>query len=153
MLPVNFPPECNPSFKMLSQSFYSHTKYKESDEYEESLRQFTLDCHYRRFLGKTQKGFFISGFIRYANLRGTKGSGWYNDYEEPKRSTENKIGIGCGSGFRIFSEMGLYWGVSLNIGVYLIGENDILNEYEFFLFDNDSIIIFNFELLKFGWAF
>ncbi|MDP8314309.1 MAG: DUF3575 domain-containing protein [Candidatus Celaenobacter antarcticus] len=148
--------------------FYSHVKYKDEDEYEESLRQFTLDCHYRRFLGKTQKGFYISGFIRYANIRGTKlgdwDNYWYNGYEEPKRSTENKIGIGFGIGYRIFSHMGIYWGVSLNIGIYLIGENYIFTEDDFFLlgkfkpdtvslFDNDSIIIFNFELLKFGWAF
>ena len=135
--------------------FYYHIKNEVDNEYEESLRQFTLDCHYRRFLGKTQKGFYISGFIRYANIRGTKENGWYNGYEELNLSTENKIGIGFGFGYRIFSEMGLYWGVSLNIGIYLIGENYIFDEdplpfvYPF----DDSIIIFNCELLKFGWAF
>ena len=136
--------------------YFSHLKYKGDEEYdEEYIRQFTFDCHYRRFLGKTQKGFYISGFIRYANIRGTKENGWYNGYEELNLSTENKIGIGFGFGYRIFSEMGLYWGVSLNIGIYLIGENYIFDEdplpfvYPF----DDSIIIFNCELLKFGWAF
>jgi len=132
--------------------FYSHTKNEVDDEYIESLQQFTLDCHYRKFLGKAQKGLFISGFIKYANIRGTKEDDWYN-YEDPKHSIENKIGIGFGIGYRIFSEMGLYWGISINIGRYIIGENDIFDEDEFFLFDNDIAMIYNFELLKFGWAF
>ena len=49
--------------------------------------------------------------------------------------------------------MGIYWGVSINIGRYIIGENDIFDEDEFFLFDNDIAMIYNLELLKFGWAF
>ena len=132
--------------------FYSHGKRKVENEYVESLRQFTLDCHYRKFLGKTQNGFYVSGFTRYANIRGTKEDDWYN-YEEPKHSIENKIGIGFGIGYRIFSEIGIYWGISISIGKYIIGENDIFDNDELFLFDNDIDMIYNLELLKFGWAF
>ena len=67
-------------------------------------------------------------------------------------SSENKLGIGIGIGYRKFSYKGFYWGTSLNLGRYFLGEN---GKYigEFLWYDNDSEIILNFELLKFGWAF
>ena len=129
------------------------------------LQQFILDCHYRRFLGKTQKGFYISGFIRYANLRGMKKEDLYNychsGGEEPKLIPENKLGIGFGIGYRIFSHKGFYWGVSLNIGRYFIGENNIfyhkwydpVGPEDLLYPTNDVGIIYSFELFKFGWAF
>ena len=137
--------------------FYSNTSSSDEDCFwdAEYIRQFTLDCHYRYFLGNTQKGFYISGFIRYANLRGYLGSGWdygYGYENEPVKETENKLGIGVGIGFRIFSYKGFYWGTSFNIGRYLIGENNkFYSDYSGY--DNDNEIILNFELLKFGWAF
>ncbi|MBC8527098.1 MAG: hypothetical protein H8D22_09655 [Candidatus Cloacimonetes bacterium] len=133
--------------------FYSNPKSNLYDD--NNIRQFTLDCHYRRFLGNTQNGFYISGFIRYANLRGYLGS-WidYFDDEENEmiKDTENKIGIGIGIGFRKFSYKSFYWGTSLNLGRYFVGENDKFRG-EFLWYDNDNEVIFNFELLKFGWAF
>ena len=118
-----------------------------------SLRQITLDCHYRKFLGNSLNKFYISGFMRYANLKGYSGCICYKDRDEDYiTSTENKIGIGIGVGYRIFSYSGFYWGTSLSLGRYIIGKN---NKFygNFSIFDNDSEIIFNFELLKFGWAF
>lgn len=134
--------------------YFSNFKDKGDWEYDEEYkRQFTLDCHYRIFFGLTQKGFYFSGFIRYANLCGTKGEYSYYEYVL-KRSTENKIGIGFGFGYRVFSQKGLYWGVSLSIGRYFIGENDIFEEEGDLLlpFDDHEMIVI-FELLKFGWAF
>lgn len=133
--------------------FYSNPKSDYSDE--NNIRQFTLDCHYRKFLGKTQNGFYISGFIRYANIRGYLGSWldyWDDEVNEMVKDTENKIGIGIGIGFRTFSYKGFYWGTSLNLGRYFIGENCKFRG-NFLWYDNDEEIIFNFELLKFGWAF
>ena len=134
--------------------FYSNPSSNDEDEYcnEEYIRQFTLDCHYRYFLGNTQKGFYISGFTRYANLRGYLDTYDPWDGEEGVKDTENKLGLGVGIGYRIFSYKGFYWGTSLNLGRYLIGKNN-----KFYSgyggYNNDSEIIFNFELLKFGWAF
>lgn len=128
--------------------FYSNTVND-----EEYIRQFTLDCHYRYFLGNTQKGFYISGFIRYANIRGYLGSWldcWY--YEVNEIDTENKIGIGIGIGFRTFSHKGFYWGTSLNLGGYYIGENCKFRGHGLW-YDNDEEVIIIFEILKFGWAF
>lgn len=107
----------------------------------------SLDCHYRRFLGNTQNGFYISGFVRYANVKG-----WIDDDEGEKLHTENKFGIGIGIGRRIFSYKGFYWGTSLSLGRYIIGKNDIFGgDIWEDSFDLELIIIF--ELLKFGWAF
>ncbi len=129
--------------------FYHEPQYSD-EEYEEDfdiVRKFSLDCHYRRFLGNTQNGFYISGFIRYANVKG-----WIDDNEGEKLHTENKFGIGIGIGRRIFSYKGFYWGTSLNLGRYIIGKNDIFGVG---ILDGsfDSELIITFELLKFGWAF
>ncbi|MEA3475704.1 MAG: hypothetical protein U9R23_04605 [Candidatus Cloacimonadota bacterium] len=139
--------------------FYSNPENKWGIEWYDEinyLRQFTLDCHYRRFLGHSQNGFYISGFVRYANIRGYEyyywGDGKDDDSVNSKMSSENKLGIGIGIGYRIFSCKGFYWGTSLNLGRYFFGEND---RYigQFLWYDNDNEVIFNFELLKFGWAF
>jgi len=135
--------------------FYSDPVNKWDAEYiddKNSLRQITLDCHYRKFLGNSLNKFYISGFVRYANLKGYEGS-WFDDKDsEPVVSTENKIGIGIGVGYRIFSYSGFYWGTSISLGRYIIGENGKFYG-DFFWYDNDNEIIFNFEFLKFGYAF
>jgi len=135
--------------------YYSHPEFNWDDDWEveeDKLQQFTLDCHYRRFLGNTQNGFYISGFIRYANLRGYEGYCYYWGDDNHKKSTENKLGVGIGVGYRKFSYKGFYWGTSLNLGRYIIGENDKFKG-EFFEYDNDNEVVYSFELLKFGWAF
>jgi hypothetical protein len=127
--------------------------YNNSDN--SPIRQITLDCQYRKFLGNTQTGFFITGFIRYANLHGEYGDWWdiqgWND-EDNGIGTENKVGIGFGFGYRKFSYKGFYWGTSLNLGRYLIGESDLFKSSPLW-YDNDSEFIFNFEFFKFGYAF
>jgi hypothetical protein len=119
------------------------------------LNDFTIDCHYRYFLGNTQNGLYLSGFVRYANLKG-----YFGENDSPftdneilnVKGSENKIGIGVGVGYRKFSYKGLYWGTSLSFGRYFIGENDKF--YGSFLsYDDDNKIIIDFEFFKFGWAF
>ena len=133
---------------------YSNTTVKWHDEFTEdtSLRQITLDCHYRKFLGNSLNKFYISGFIRYANLKGYKGEGWFKgSRDESEMTTENKIGIGIVVGYRIFSYSGFYWGASLSLGKYIIGKNGIFrNEV---LYDNDGELIYSVEFFKFGYAF
>jgi hypothetical protein len=114
---------------------------------------FTLDCHYRYFLGNTQNGFYLSGFTRYANLNGTTGTQYtlLTENTPGPRETENKLGLGAGLGYRYFSYKGFYWGSSLSIGRYIIGKN---NKFTSGFFGNDdSEYIIDMELLKFGWAF
>jgi hypothetical protein len=122
---------------------------KESNE----LSEFTIDCHYRYFLGNSQNGFYLSGFVRYAYLEGVTGENvLFDNRIYGVKGTENKIGIGFGIGFRKFSYRGLYWGASLSFGRYFIGRNDRFAG-EFLLIDDDNEIIVDIELLKFGWAF
>jgi len=134
--------------------FYSHPTVKWHDEFlqDYSIRQITLDCHYRKFLGNSLNKFYIAGFLRYANLKGYEGEGLIKCKDvDVKMSTENKIGIGISIGYRVFSYAGFYWGTSLNVGKYIIGKNNkFRNE---FLYDNDSEIIYNIECFKFGYAF
>ncbi len=133
--------------------FYSDPTVKWDDEYIEdnSIRQITLDCHYRKFLGNSLNKFYISGFVRYANLNGYEGSYWFKGKDDdPVKSTENKIGVGIGVGYRIFSYSGFYWGTSISLGRYIIGEN---GKFSNTIWDNDNDMIFNFECFKFGWAF
>jgi len=128
--------------------------YSNPDE-KEDLNEFTIDCHVRYFLGNSQNGFYISGFTRYAHLEGYLGDSGLHLFEDEtvgKRSTENKIGVGVGVGFRKFSYKGLYWGMSLNFGKYIYGEN---NKFygSFLSLDDDEKTIVDFEFLKFGYAF
>ncbi|MFH1008004.1 MAG: hypothetical protein V1800_10975 [Candidatus Latescibacterota bacterium] len=129
--------------------------YYSSPEDPKDLKELTIDCHYRNFLGNTQNGFYLSGFVRYAHLKGYLGNDdlYLSDDELiDAKSSENKIGIGVGMGYRKFSYKGLYWGTSLSLGRYFIGRNDQF--YGSFLsYDDDSKIIVDFEFLKFGWAF
>lgn len=116
----------------------------------------TVDAHYRNFLGTTRRGFYLAGFTRLAALRGTEGRDyefiWDNTSAVNKRSSELKLGLGFGIGYRIFSKSGLYWGTSLSIGRYLIGESDKYVDNTF-LADDDAELIVDFELLKFGLLF
>jgi len=135
--------------------FYSNPKIEWDDYYygdNESVRQILIDCHYRKFLGNSLNKFYIAGFIRYANLNGYKDSYYEDNDDELKKSTEHKIGLGISVGYRIFSYSGFYWGMSVNVGKYFIGENNIFRD-QFLYSDNDSEVIFNIEFFKFGYAF
>ena len=112
----------------------------------------TLDVHYRKFLGDTVKGFYISGFTRMTHINGVIGSDYdyYDeDSEEAKHGVETKFGVGVGIGYRIFSRDNIYWGMSLSVGRNIFGKNDkFIGAY----FD-DSELIKDLEFLKFGYSF
>ena len=118
------------------------------------LKEFTIDCHFRYFLGNTQDGFYISTFARYAHLEGYKGTNdlIFDNNRFKEKRVENKLGIGVGIGYRIFSYKGFYWGTSTSFGRFFVGDN---NQFygSFLALDDDEKFIFDFELLKFGYAF
>jgi len=124
-------------------------------EDQRDLNVLTVDCHFRYFLGNTQNGFYVSAFTRLAFLNGYLGEDdyWFGDNDIPTtKSSEQKIGFGVGLGYRIFSYKGLYWGTSLSFGRYVIGENDKFRNDSLNL-DDDGEFIYDFEFLKFGFAF
>jgi len=118
------------------------------------LKELTIDCHFRYFLGNTQNGLYISVFTRYAYLKGylADNDDLFDTGHTGIRDTEHKLGLGVGVGYRIFSYKGIYWGTSLSFGRYLIGKNDKFYS-NFVSFDDDSKQIVDFEFLKFGIAF
>lgn len=112
----------------------------------------TMDIHYRKFLGDTMNGFYLSGFVRSAYLEGELfdwSSNNYDNNDEKEYGSEFKLGVGFGFGYRIFSKSGIYWGTSLSLGRYLIGQN---NQFYYSDLDDTGFII-DFELLKFGYGF
>lgn len=109
-----------------------------------TYESFTVDLHYRKFLRHNLDGFYLSGFTRFAHLSGTLLENWPQD-----KGSESKLGVGFGIGYRIFSATGWYWGASLSLGRYFVGEAE-----RFDLGDvDDSDFIIDVEFFKFGYAF
>lgn len=130
--------------------FYSAEKEEGSGA--ERFTVSTLDVHYRQYLGETLNGFYLSGFGRFASLKGVTGEDQFIFTTSTGSSgSENKFGVGVGFGSRIFSKTGLYFGTSLSIGKYIVGKNDKF-AYDNLFYDDKEVII-DIELLKFGYAF
>ena len=109
----------------------------------------TLDVHYRKFLGQTTNGFYISGFGRLASLSGrledrvVEGN-VINGVED----SQLKFGVGIGIGYRIFSADHWYWGTSLSLGRYAAEGDRFVNSNI-----DDADYIIDIELFKFGYSF
>ncbi len=115
---------------------------------EGSARSITLDAHFRKFLGRTMNGFYLSGFVRGVTLKGVLEDGSGNKH------SENKLGMGFGVGYRIFSASNYYWGTSLSVGRYMIGDSDIYEDTYGPSYDlDDSEAIIDVEFFKFGYSF
>jgi len=120
--------------------------YGRSESGSARLTAVLADAHYRYFLGAVRNGFYISTFARYAHLAGTLaapgGAGGHGK--------EDKLGVGFGIGYRIFSKPGPYWGASLSLGRYVVGRGDVFAADDF---GDDMDLIADVEMLKVGWAF
>lgn len=110
---------------------------------------FTLDLHYRKFLGETQNGFYLSAFTRTAYLE-------YNHYffdQSPDTFRDTRLGLGAGLGYRIYSSKRLYWGFSFNMGKFLIYKEPTNFGSFDLLIGTTSNLIMDIEFFKFGYAF
>jgi len=107
-----------------------------------------MDFQYKQYLsGEIGNGIYFGGFGRWSNLEG-------NLRNSNTHVTENKFGIGGSIGYRTFNFFGyesLYWGVGLNLGTYLVGDNDIFDN-DFLLFGDKQYIV-DIEFFKFGLSF
>lgn len=108
-------------------------------------RLFTMDAHYRKFLGKHQNGFYLSGGMRFAHVEGKEWD-WLSDNNITVKT--NKVGMMFGIGYRYFSKSGFYWGTSLSVGRYFNGNHHIDTAG----LDGTKYIV-DVELLKFGFTF
>ena len=110
--------------------FAYRTYLRNNDVGEKKVRIYSfLDAQYRFFLGKHRIGRWIGTGLRFCS-------------DEDNEGSYNKGGVSFGFGTRIFSEKGWYWGSSLYIGKYYFGKKD-----------RGPSAFYNFELLKFGFAF
>lgn len=136
--------------------YYMSSPDEDDDIYKDAFSLLTADMHYRQFLGRTQNGFFLSGFGRLARLEGYQGKwldGIFGDSTiEDKRTSLLKFGAGVGLGYRIFSHRGLYWGSSISLGRYFNGGENRFRGGFGSMYDDGEIIV-DIELFKFGWAF
>ena len=110
---------------------FSYRTYQRKNELGEKEERYLtyLDAQYRFFLGKHRIGRWIGTGLRYC-------------LDEDNEGSYSKGGIAFGVGTRMFSERGWYWGSSIYLGKYYFGEKN----------RGDSAF-FQFELLKFGFAF
>jgi hypothetical protein len=110
---------------------------------DDDYKQQTIDVHYRQFINDSIGGFYYSGFARFAKLEGESGNGY---------TKLTKAGLGAGIGFRLFHKSSFYWGASLSLGAYLLGDNDQFT-HNLFVATDDSRVIVDIELFKFGYTF
>ena len=131
---------------------FEYIDRKDTEWYDDILdyNRFTLDCQPRVFLRGTQKGFYFSTGLRYTYEYGIDDD-LYCDTDEIKYYSNNKIGVSFGIGYRYFSPIGLYWGVSLFGGRYFTDTDIWIDNLSGVNLNPD--IFFTIELLKFGYAF
>ena len=108
-----------------------------------------LGLHYRRYLTGKVGGIYTSVGLRY-NYAYLKTE---NYYEDDKTRIINRLGIGFGAGYRIYSDDRLYWGIGVLIGGYYIGRDisDTMNISTIFTREESAFI--KIQLLKVGFAF
>jgi len=131
---------------------FEYIDTKDTDFYDDvtDYNRFTIDIQPRLFLKGIQKGFYFSAGIRYTYEYGMDDD-LYWDTDKIKYYTNNKIGISFGIGYRYFSPIGLYWGVSLFGGKYFTDTDIWL--YNASTFSMNPEMFLTIELLKFGYAF
>jgi hypothetical protein len=115
------------------------------------------DLVYLRFLGNYQGGFYISGGIRYTYIYTRRD---YNNFKEllilnlPTYSgyvNNRNIGMMMGFGFLHFSHSGFYYGIGLELGLYLHRDKDIDLEGVDMITNGGGIL--DVDLLKIGFTF
>ncbi|MGH7599972.1 MAG: hypothetical protein ACREOI_26760 [bacterium] len=113
---------------------------------------FSVDSHYRHFLGRHQGGFYLSASMRYQYLHGREDTDeipFLSIDTNGEKITLHKLGAGFGIGYRYFSRSGIYWGTSLTVGRYFTGTDKQIQRID--LLNGKGYI--DVELLKFGIAF
>ena len=131
----------------------------------DSLTTKSIDMHYRKFYDNQLNGFYMSAFARVAHFDGyvyTHNNSLpapSSEIDKPSYQRSSKefkklrFGLGIGLGYRIFSQnKRLYWGAGMILGRYIDDTDyDLVNDGGFFA-ENTPIIV-DAELLKFGYAF
>ncbi len=128
-----------------------NTKVGSYKEDKTPLVNKSIDLHYRKYISDELNGLYFSGFTRLSHFDGAR----YIDGSNIKTKRFNKlrIGFGVGIGYRILPNNGrTYWGVGLIVGRYIDNKSYSLVNNGVSATD-DSPIIIDAELLKFGYSF
>jgi len=132
--------------------FELYTAYGEDSTYAgKNLETSTTDLHVRKYTSGKIGGVYLSAFTRLSHMDGVL----RDDYRAAKIS---KLGLGVGIGYRKFFNIKsatFYWSAGINLGAFILGENDIYRHNELFdlgLNDDDQGIV-NIDLLKFAYVF
>lgn len=129
--------------------YYSKENFDRFNGYETSEIVANMDLRYRMYSSDSiTDGSYMGVFGRYTYLDGQA-------KKSSKLATVQKFGIGGEVGFRskrLFN-MPLYWGMSLALGAYVVGENDVLDSSGLLSALEDTPVIIDIELLKVGYEF
>ncbi len=109
----------------------------------ENEKLLTVDMEYRLFFSRAKRRFYTSAGMRYARLEGKR------EDNDSQRITIDKYGAFFGIGYRYFSKIGIYWGSGLTLGTYFTDDSDKIKG----AFMDQGKFLFDFELLKIGYAF
>jgi len=125
--------------------------FRDSNKENDNITTLTIDGHYRRFLGRHQGGFYLSGSVRYQYVKGREDTDEipFFNFDKGDVITLHKFGVGFGIGYRYFSRSGFYWGTSLTVGRYFTDTDKQIVDFD--LLEGKGYI--DMELLKFGYAF
>lgn len=125
--------------------------FRNSHKTGEAITTFVIDSQFRRFLGRHQGGFYLSGGVRYKYVQGKKDLDEipFIDFQNGEEVTLHKFGVGFGIGYRYFSYSGFYWGTSLTVGRYFTDTDKVAHDDE----ASNGKAYIDIELLKFGLAF
>jgi len=124
------------------------SKNQSSNNDDDFLDITTVDMQYRKFIDNKLNGVYFSGVGRLAHLDG-------NLRDQTANQRTLKFGVGVGLGYRLFPQSNrFYWGTSLVMGRFIVGENDIYDNsgIDFLNFDDQAFFV-DIEFLKFGYAF
>ena len=133
--------------------FYQSGTSNTSGGYQLTL--WNQDLMYRRFLGQHQDGFYLQGGFRFTHIRGEEDRGLsflgISLISSPSNTliTTDKLGAMFGIGYRYFSSSGFYWGTSIEVGSYFSADERDIRGVTL----DDTKLIFDVEILKFGYAF
>jgi len=125
--------------------------FRSSNKENDDITTFSIDTHYRRFLGRHQGGFYLSGSVRYQYVKGREDTDEipFFNFDKGDVIALHKFGVGFGIGYRYFSRSGFYWGTSLTVGRYFTDTDKQIVDFD--LLEGKGYI--DMELLKFGYAF
>jgi hypothetical protein len=153
VIAFGFYPTLSGSFSLFGINRNSELAFPVLFQFQNAIlnQKLKVDFHYRYFLSTTQNGFYLSAFVRYQHSN----EALLNILTLTTSHIQvDRIGLGVGLGFRVFSNKGPYWGCSLIFGKFITPNPTITSNSSTLDISNlFSNYILDLECLKVGYAF